>query len=214
MRSPARSASPFRPRRLAWILFGPFAITASPWANVSALPFDVATIEIHEPLGFRWPDEWVSREVNVARSARVADLHLLGGDDEEIAFEVRSLSDHRAIPPSRGIEAGEQIEVFFRAALSPGETALWRLVSDSERDRAWAAVEIERVENATLVRNGAFELELERNRPAVLDGLRIRRGSKSLLRFRWPEDVHPESVEDLWSAEGPARHRPPDFLVR
>lgn len=165
----------------------------------------MATIEIHEPLGFRWPDEWVSREVNVARSARVADLHLLGGDDEEIAFEVRSLSDHRAIPPSRGIEAGEQIEVFFRAALSPGETALWRLVSDSERDRAWAAVEIERVENATLVRNGAFELELERNRPAVLDGLRIRRGSKSLLRFRWPEDVHPESVEDLWSAEGPAR---------
>ncbi len=159
---------------------------------------------ISEPLGIRWADEWLERDLRLDLGRRPTPAGALRLRGPEGGLPAQFYREGRLLGDSDLLEGTIELRALFRATVEAGKTAEFEIVED-RNPPAWPRVRVEEKGDRTAVSNGVFEIELDRGAPLPWNSLRPTSGGPSLGRFVWPPAKEPTGCRDSWIERGPAR---------
>lgn len=160
---------------------------------------------IREPLGQRWSDEWIARDVEVDTGGRQVNVGSLVVVRDEGVLCPAQFYRPNGIPLNAEVvlKGREMLKVLFRTSLR--KNSLVRHIIREVDKVNMPRLQIRQTNGQTILENGICAITLDAADPLPINAITCGSAADSLARFAWPEGVRPRSVQDEWIETGPAR---------
>jgi hypothetical protein len=212
-------------RKVSTSLVGLACVAVCAWGSGAAAA-ELGRIEIAEPLGVDWPDEWITREVTIDTGSRDVPPERLqvettvrrrvreGGKRKTVERKLvlpAQFYDARTgklLAAGRAIGGRVKLKVYFAAVLQRDQTQTFLITDGGGPAPAWRPISIREAGGKTTVTNGVYELVFDAADPRPINALRAGSVRGTMGTFHWPKSVEVAGaggVEDRWLERGPAR---------
>lgn len=164
---------------------------------------DLATLEVKEPLGRNWSNEWLTEELALRfpRPVKAGELQLVDRESHQLPAQFYRADEKEPLAPDATLSGQVRLRGLFLASIPKNKSVRFTVRDGAPAKPDWRPVVVNRRDGAFVVSNGLYQVVFDPRRLLPFNDI----PGCGIAAVEWPKGVEPSGVEDRWLERGPAR---------